>query len=456
MSGRLAALLPVLALALAACGGPILANPPAARPAAAPTPSATPRPPDPQPVALPRDDGPHDRLTEWWYYTGHLRAADGDRFGFEYVVFRAERGGFPVTWASHLALTDETGGRFHYAQRTEIGPQVDRSPRGITGEPTGFAFSVSGLDPTDPSPLPGSPWTMAGSLGADALVASATGDEVSGDPVDGFGLDLRLAEAKPPALHDTDGWIDFGPAGGSYYYSRTAMAATGTVTLGPEALEVEGSAWFDHQWGDFISVGGGGWDWFAVNLDDGTDLTISLVRAADGTYPLVYGTLVDPRGRARHLDGDAFRVEVTRTWTSPATGATYPAGWTITLPADELVIRLTPTVPQQELDTRATTGVVYWEGSQAVTATRDGAPLAGKAYVELTGYPPARQGWRPVPSGGGSAGTRELRPIASPATTSARTTVAANATHQGQIASRTNTSTYVRYATNSVPSSSKP
>ena len=93
-----------------------------------PEPAATPRPPDPQPVVLPRDDGPHDRLTEWWYYTGHLAAEDGRRFGFEYVVFRAERGGFPVTWASHLALTDETGGRFHYAQRAEIGPQVDRSP----------------------------------------------------------------------------------------------------------------------------------------------------------------------------------------------------------------------------------------------------------------------------------------------------------------------------------------
>ena len=73
-------------------------------------PSPTLRPPDPQPVVLPGDDAPHDRLTEWWYDTGHLRAADGRRFGFELVVFRAERGGFPVSWASHLALTDETGG----------------------------------------------------------------------------------------------------------------------------------------------------------------------------------------------------------------------------------------------------------------------------------------------------------------------------------------------------------
>jgi predicted secreted hydrolase len=387
--GPLPVLLAVLALVLAACGGPVLANPPAARPIVTPVPAAAPRPPDPIPVVLPRDDGPHDRLTEWWYYTGHLQADDGARFGFEYVVFRAERGGFPVTWASHLALTDETGGRFHYAQRNEIGPQVDRSPR-AGGEPAGFAFTVNGFDLADPARLPGTPWTMDGSLGTDALAAAASGDEVSGDPVSAFGLDLRLRETKPPALHDRDGYIDFGPAGGSYYYSRTALDATGTVTLGARTLAVTGDAWFDHQWGDFISVGAGGWDWFAVNLDDGTDLTVSLVRAADGTYPLVYGTLVDAQGRTRHLDGKDLAVAVTDEWTSPPTGTTYPAGWTITLPGEELEIRLSPTVAQQELDTRATTGVVYWEGSQRVAATRAGSPLGGQAYVELTGYGPER------------------------------------------------------------------
>ena len=96
-----------IALVVAACGGPVLANPPAARPVVTPAPSSSARPADPQAIVFPRDDGPHDRLTEWWYVTGHLRTADGHRFGFEDVVFRAERGGFPVSWASHLALTDE-------------------------------------------------------------------------------------------------------------------------------------------------------------------------------------------------------------------------------------------------------------------------------------------------------------------------------------------------------------
>ena len=391
-------LLVAMAVSLVACtggaggtaGAPILANPAAVRPSLAP-PTETPiAVVDPRPVVLPRDDGPHDRLTEWWYYTGHLRAADGARFGFEFVVFRAERGRFPTSWVSHLAITDETGDRFLYSQRLEIGAQVDRSPRGADGQPTGFDLRLDGADPSRPETAGAPPWAMSGAGGRDHLMAALAPAEAAraGAP-GGLALDLDLVATKPAALHDRDGWIDFGPAGGSYYYSRTAMEATGSLLLEGRSLAVEGSAWFDHQWGDFISVGGGGWDWFAVNLDDGTDLSISLVRDADGTYPLVYGTVVAPDGSVRHLDRDAFTVDVTDRWVSLATGADYPAGWFIRIPADDLTITLHPTVENQELDTTATTGVVYWEGSQDVRATRRGVPLSGEGYVELTGYAPS-------------------------------------------------------------------
>jgi predicted secreted hydrolase len=167
------------------------------------------------------------------------------------------------------------------------------------------------------------------------------------------------------------------------------MDVTGTLHVADRALDVTGTAWFDHQWGDFISVGGGGWDWFAVNLEDGTDLTLSLVRDADGTYPLVYGTLVEADGATHHLPADAFSVIVTDEWQSPSTGATYPAGWIVEIAGESLRIELEPTVADQELDTRATTGVIYWEGSQRVEATRGGRALGGEAYVELTGYAPS-------------------------------------------------------------------
>jgi predicted secreted hydrolase len=387
----LRAVLLAAVLLVAACGGgPILANVPASL---RPVPLATagrPAAADPVAVQLPLDDGAHQRLTEWWYYTGHLRdLATGDRFGFEYVIFRAERGGFPITWAAHLAITDETGNAFHYAQRSVVGRAVDRlanSPGATPG--AGFSLSL-GPDPTDPASAGRPAWTMQGVDGKDHLAATWSNAEAAaaGSPA-GMGLDLVLHAAKQPVLQGGAGWIDFGPAGGSYYYSRTDLLATGSLALGGRTLQVTGSAWFDHQWGDFIAVGGGGWDWFAVNLADGTDLTLSLVRATDGTYPLVYGTLVDRDGHATHLDRSAFKVDVTRHWTSPTTGASYPAGWTVAIPGQGLTLNLQPTVANQELDTRATTGVVYWEGSQQVTAVHDGVSIGGEGYVELTGYGP--------------------------------------------------------------------
>ena len=173
----------LVAVLVAGCAnGPILANPPAPRPSI-PPPQEVPAPvQDPVPVVLPRDDAPHDRLTEWWYYTGHLvghqsdvglvqdpYSLPGPRYGFEFVVFRAERGGFPTTWASHFALTDETDGRFHYAQRLEVGEAVDRSALTTDGTDQGFDFELTGVDPTRPAILDRPPWKMTGWNGSDRL-----------------------------------------------------------------------------------------------------------------------------------------------------------------------------------------------------------------------------------------------------------------------------------------------
>jgi predicted secreted hydrolase len=380
----------VVALLLAACtGGPILANPPIVYPSPPAATSARPGPADPIPVVLPRDDGPHERLTEWWYYTGHLTASDGRRFGFEAVVFRAERGSVPAAWASHLALTDEQGGRFLYAQRSEIGPQVDLSPREADGTPTGFDLAVAGLNPelvaAGAPPIAASPWRLAGSDGRDRIEAALTPQEAAAAGAS-FGLDLHLTSTKPAALHGDDGFVDFGPAGSSYYYSRTRLAATGELVIDGEGLAVEGIAWFDHQWGDFISVGGGGWDWFAINLDDGTDLTLSVVLDAAGDPIITYGTLVDRAGAVTHVREGGVAISSLGTWTSPRTGRAYPLHWYVEIPGQRLSIVLTPTLPDQELDTRATTGVVYWEGSQVVSASRAREPLGGEAYVEITRY----------------------------------------------------------------------
>jgi predicted secreted hydrolase len=403
---RLAVVIAAAAVLTTGCGGaPILANEPIVFPSPPTATEAPARQPDPIPVQLPRDDGPHDRLTEWWYYTGHLRTVpDGRRYGFEAVVFRAERGGVPVAWASHLALTDEAAQRFTYAQRSEIGPQVDRSPR-ADGIPSGFDLEVSGVNPAliagGASARATSPWRLSGSGGTDRIEAALSPEE-AGASGRAFGLALDLRSTKPAAMHDGDGFVDFGDAGSSYYYSRTRLATSGTLTVDGAPVEVEGIAWFDHQWGDFISVGGG-WNWFAVNLDDGNDLTVSQVLDSQTNQILIYGTIVDADGTARGIAGESFGLVTNPflTWHSPVSGRTWATGWTIFGPlasGEELRLEMTATVPSQELDTRPTTGVVYWEGSHTVSGRyggfvnddtgqlEGGTDVTGDAYVEMTRY----------------------------------------------------------------------
>ena len=395
------AFLAVVVIVAGGCGGaPILANEPLTFPTPPVATDPPARPADPIPVELPRDDGPHDRLTEWWYYTGHLKTVPGGRpYGFEAVVFRAERGGIPVAWASHLALTDEEGQQFTYAQRSEIGPQVDRSPRGTDGTPTGFDLQVAGLNPDliakGAAPMAAAPWRLAGSNGMDRIEAALSPDEAQ-DAGRAFGLALDLRSTKPAALHDGDGFVDFAEAGSSYYYSRTRLAAAGTLMLDGAPVEVEGIAWFDHQWGDFVSVGRGGWNWFAINLDDGTDITVSDVLDEQASTIFAYGTLVAADGTVRPLGEVGTGAIPLPIWTSPKSGRTWAQQWSVI--ADGYSLTLEATLQSQELDTRATTGVVYWEGSHNVTGTFNaviddetgeiiaGTVVNGDAYVEMTRY----------------------------------------------------------------------
>lgn len=307
------------------------------------------------PIALPDDEAPHDNLSEWWYYTGHLTADDGVGYGFEFVTFQSVRGSAPVGYAAHLAITDRARRAFRYDHRSTTGSQL--------GQRDGFALQVGD-------------WRMGGANGQDRLSAA----------MNGYGLALDLQASKPPALHMGKGIVSFGPAGDSYYYSRTRLAATGTLSVDGLAKPVNGSAWMDHQWGNFLVLDQGGWDWFGLQFDDGSDLAISLVRSAEGPAVLVYATYVDPAGRTTHLPGSAFSVTATGQWTSPHSGARYPAGWHVAVPELDLALDVAPVLADQELDTRQSTGVIYWEGEARLAGKRHGRPIAGLGYVELTGY----------------------------------------------------------------------
>ena len=314
----------------------------------------------PVPVAFPRDDGPHDVLTEWWYYTGHLFTAAGDRYGFELVFFKGQRGRLEG-YAAHFAVTDNRRERFRYDER--IVPAT-----GVSRPGPGFDLTIGD-------------WSMRGANGRDRLAAA----------MPGYAIDLALRSEKPPALHDGDGYIAYGDGTASYYYSRTRLAVEGTLTVDGAEEAVTGEAWMDHQWGDFETYAEGGWDWFSIQLDDGTELMLYLIHDRTGRILLVDGSAIAADGALTVLDAGDFALETTTRWTSPRSGAAYPAAWTVRYPAADLTLSLTPSQADQELDTSATTGVTYWEGEVEVTGDRAGTPVAGLGYVELTGYAPVRE-----------------------------------------------------------------
>jgi predicted secreted hydrolase len=311
----------------------------------------------PVPVAFPRDDGPHDADVEWWYFTGHLFTEERDRYGFEYVIFRAREDNLEG-YVAHFAITDNRGQGFRYDQRL-------RGAAGVAGD-----AAVLDLDLDR--------WTMRGGGGQFALAAD----------MPGYAMRLDVETTKPAALHDGDGYIDYGNGTASYYYSWTRLAVTGMLDLGQGWTVVSGEAWMDHQWGDFETYQEGGWDWFSVQLEDGTDAMLYLIREADGDALRVDGSIVGPDGELSVLGEGDFTIAVDGEWTSAGSGTTYPAGWTISVPKHELTMTIAPSLPDQELDTRATTGVIYWEGEAVVAATHRGRPVAGYGYVELTGYAP--------------------------------------------------------------------
>jgi predicted secreted hydrolase len=344
------------ALALAmivACARPVTPLPEAPLPT--PTPAA--------PITFPRDGEPHDALTEWWYYTGHLRSdADGHRYGFEFVVFQVQRQGAPTGYLAHFAVSDIDGRRFSHQSRFAEGQLA-----------TGFPLDVQG-------------WQLERRGSSEVIEASMQAGPGAEPP---FSLGLTLTDEKPPALHN-GGYIEYGPPGGSYYYSRTRLRVSGELAQADDAATpVSGTAWMDHQWGNFVVASAGGWDWYSLQLDDDTELMLYVLRAASGETTGVYGSQVLADGSLRDLAPGSVLAEASGSWTSPHTGATYPSGWQLSLPGGEH-LEVRPQLEDQELWfpglANGFGAMAYWEGAVDVSGDRTGV-----GYVELTGYARARQ-----------------------------------------------------------------
>ncbi|HEX7021435.1 MAG TPA: lipocalin-like domain-containing protein, partial [Trueperaceae bacterium] len=302
-------------------------------------------------VRLPRDEAAHPAPIEWWYTTGHLTDEQGREYGFELTFFKlytppqAKLLGFvPAFWLAdkgqvgHFAVTDLSTGRFVMDQRADF---------------WGYDASTSGR-------------TLDVHLGDWKLEDAPIGHHLQA-AAGGYALDLRLAPAKPAAMHGSPPGIQsMGPGGVSYYYSYTRQWVSGAIGLqcglfGCKTLKVTGQAWSDHQWGDFGVTGYAGWDWYSLQFDDDTELMLYLIRMPDGSFAHSAGSYITADGRTLPLAAHDFRVTATgQTWTSPRTGATYPMSWRVRVPAYDIDITVTPQMQAQEMDTRATTGIVYW------------------------------------------------------------------------------------------------
>ncbi len=326
------------------------------------------------PIMLPRDFGAHPGFRiEWWYVTGSLDVPGvDDPFGFQITFFRARTDvptDNPSAFAArqllfaHAALTDPLARRLRHDQR-------------IARE--GFGIAQASERDTD---LKLRGWTLrreATANGHDYVAQLDAGTQ-------GFALDLRLAATQPVLLQGDAGYSRKGPdpSQASFYLSEPQLAVSGSLTLDGRERPVTGRAWLDHEWSEaLLHPDAVGWDWIGMNLDDGGALTAFRLRRKDGSALWAGGSLRSADGHTRNFGPHDVVFTSGRLWTSPATQVRYPVEWTITTPSGRYTVRAR--LDAQELDSRASTGAIYWEGlSDLLDANHQ--PI-GRGYLELTGY----------------------------------------------------------------------
>jgi predicted secreted hydrolase len=318
------------------------------------------------PLDFPRDHGAHPAYRiEWWYATGWLADRAGGEYGFQITFFRnrpgvAEAGesAFAARQLvfAHAALADPRRGRLLHDQRSA------REGFGLAG--AAEARTRAWIDD----------WSFAAA--GDGYAAKIAGRE--------FTLELALAATQPILPQGERGYSRKGPRPeqASHYYSRPHLAVSGTIAFAGAPIPVTGSAWLDHEWSsEILAAGGVGWDWTGINLDDGAALMAFRIRERDGRALWAGGTLRAASGASRSFPADAVAFTAQRTWRSPRTGIDYPVAMTVDAGGVEYL--LSPLLDDQELDSRASTGTIYWEGAvKAAVAGRE----VGRGYLELTGY----------------------------------------------------------------------
>ncbi len=319
---------------------------------------------------FPRDHGAHPEYqSEWWYFTGNLEGDAGRHFGFMFTIFRfalspeavprASEWGTNQAWMAHFAVTDTEGEALFKSERFARG---GAGLAGARAEP----FRVWVHD-----------WNVraAGEDGPFPMRLAARED--------GYAVELDLRPAKPLVLQGEQGYSRKGsePGNASHYYAYTRLEARGRVVLAGQSHEVAGTAWMDREWStSALGDGLAGWDWFAIQLDDGRDLMFYQLRTDDGGRgPFSQGALVAADGTRRAIDPAEVRLKPRKWWRSLETGRRYPVAWRMRIPSLKLDLDISARIPAQEMNLN----VAYWEGAVSVTGS---GGERGVGYLEMTGY----------------------------------------------------------------------
>ena len=321
----------------------------------------------PRTLQFPRDFGSHPDLhTEWWYITGHAKNAAEREFGVQVTFFRSRidatqnmRSAFAAKNLvfAHAAVTDLEGRVLLHDQR------IARA-----------GFGVASASEAD-TEVRLRDWSLVRKDGSYAARI----------PAGEFALDLRFVPTQPVLLQGNAGLSRKGPdeAQASYYYSEPQLKTQGKLTLKGQAFEVDGTAWLDHEWSEaLMHPEAVGWDWIGMNLDDGSALTAFHLRRKDGSALWGGGSFRTRDGVLRVFKNDEVRFESLNAWSSPRTQAKYPTQWRVQTPSGNFEVRAL--LDDQELDSRGSTGGVYWEGLSDLLDAQ--GKRVGRGYLEMTGY----------------------------------------------------------------------
>ena len=359
----------MLALLLSACEAQPPANGPAVRVdqamGAQPDPGFA-RAYQPRAFEFPQDYAAHpDYATEWWYLTGNLQSESGRRFGYQVTLFRVGlRPGEPApdsAWRAnqiymgHIAISDIDGGRHVSAER------FARAAAGLAGA-TAAPFEVW-LDD----------WSLRGGAGLFPLTVAAQNQDMA--------LSLQLTAGNKPLVLQGDHGLSrksATPGNASYYYSFTRLPTRGELRIGDQRYSVQGDSWMDREWSSSaLDKDQAGWDWFALQLDDGRELMFYRLRNKQGgMHPFSRGSLVEKDGRVHSLLPGQVKLTPLHYWQAKD-GTRYPVGWRLQVPGYGLDLEVQALLDDQLMDH----SVHYWEGAVAVSGSQD-----GRGYLELSGY----------------------------------------------------------------------